>query len=76
MTSDCGNTYLCFVSPTGCINSGCTFIYKWKNNGNTLTDFFIGGNIGGSISSNWLAIGFSTDQLMVNIYNSYQFYIF
>ena len=64
-TDDCGVKYACFTSPTGCTNNTCTFIYKWKNNGNSFTDFVISGNIG-SINFNWLAIGFSTDQSMVN----------
>jgi hypothetical protein len=51
--------------PLGCRDNKCTFINKWKNDGVSMTDFFIAAQIG-DVRSNWLAIGFSEDDQMVN----------
>ena len=64
-TFDCGLLYGCFLYPSGCSGNSCTFIYKWKSNGNNLTDFEINAQIE-TITNNWVGIAFSNDRIMVN----------
>jgi hypothetical protein len=66
-TKYCNIDYVCFVYPPGCQDNSCKFIYRWKNNNNeNYTDFTIAGKLE-KISNNWLGIGFSTDEEMVNL---------
>ena len=41
-TSDCGKTKGCYLNPQGCVDSNCSFVYKWSDN-NDKTDFEITG---------------------------------
>lgn len=72
-TDDCSNdntgTWGCFLLPTGCNNSNCEFIVKWKDQ-SSYVDFqlitFINTT---SIFSAFSALGFSDDKLMVTTSN-------
>ena len=59
--------------PSNCIDTVCTFIYKWKNNGGNQVHFKIAAQIG-YITSNWVGIAFSLDNKMV-IDSSYHWII-
>jgi hypothetical protein len=63
-TSDCGLTKGCFKSPNDCTGNSCQLIFKYTADGNS-TYFNLYGKVG-TLSNQWLAIGFSLDQKMVN----------
>jgi hypothetical protein len=63
-TSDCGLTKGCFKAPNMCAGNSCNFIFKYTADGNS-TFFSLYGNVG-TLSNQWLAIGFSLDPNMVN----------
>lgn len=65
-TKGCGTSFGCFTVPQSCVDSSCTFIYKWSNENNSTNDFTIAAKTD-PINPAWAAIGFSKDQFMVFI---------
>ena len=65
-TSDCGQTKGCFLHPEGCVDSDCSFIYKWADQKDS-TDFEITALLRDrvSVDSAWIAIGFGYNRKMV-----------
>ena len=60
------------MSPDNCENSDCEYVVKYKDN-NQNTDFVISTKIN-SFTNFWFAIGFSYDQVMVNLKFNFRFF--
>lgn len=59
---DCGIKFGCFLSPPGCSNLTCDYLVKWAKVGDNSIHFTMSSK---SSYQSYLAIGFSTDQIMV-----------
>ncbi|CAH3191433.1 unnamed protein product, partial [Porites evermanni] len=60
-TEGCGETKGCYASPASCTTSeNCNFLITYNATNSTHVEFELSGK------GDWIAVGFSDDQLMVN----------
>lgn len=58
------------MSPQNCKNENCDYIAKWKDSGEN-TEFVISTKVE-DLTNMWLGLGFSLDQSMVCINNTFK----
>ena len=59
------------MSPGNCENSDCEYVVKYKDNNQNI-DFVISTKIN-NFTNFWFGIGFSYDQMMVNLIMNFHF---